>query len=71
MKTQSILWHVILASIFTFGLIRGQDIESFQSTAGVIVALPNAFFESITGQFIEVMENKMNKEGFSLGTLRT
>lgn len=37
----------------------------------MIIALPNAFFDSITGQFIEAMESKMNKEEFSLGTLRT
>ena len=49
----------------------GHEIETLQSTAGVIIALPNAFFDSITGQFIEAMESKMNKEGFSLGTLRT
>ena len=49
----------------------GQEIESMQSTAGVIIAVPNAFFESITGQLIEAMESRMNKEGFSLGTLRT
>lgn len=49
----------------------GHQIETLQSTAGVIIALPNAFFDSITGQFIEAMESKMNKEEFSLGTLRT
>jgi hypothetical protein len=39
----------------------GHEIETLQSTAGVIIALPNAFFDSITGQFIEAMESKMNK----------
>ena len=36
----------------------------------MIVALPNAFFDSMTGQLIEALENRMLKDGFSLGTLR-
>ncbi len=51
--------------------ISGHSIESVESTAGVIIALPNAFFDSLTGQLIDAMESKMNKDGFSLGTLRS
>jgi hypothetical protein len=50
---------------------RTNEAESLSSSAGVIIAFPNAFFDSITGQLIEAMEHRMNKDGFSLGTLKT
>ncbi len=44
--------------------------EFIKSTAGVIVALPNTFFDTFTVQLIDSLENRMLTNGFSLGTFR-
>jgi hypothetical protein len=44
--------------------------EFIKSTAGVIVALPNNFFDSFTVQLINSLEARMLSDGFNLGSLR-
>lgn len=44
--------------------------EFIKSTAGVIVALPNNFFDSFTVQLIDSLEARMLSDGFNLGSLR-
>ena len=56
-----------LAVLHTNGHIEQEFIKS---TAGVIVALPNNFFDSFTVQLIDSLESRMLSNGFNLGSLR-
>ena len=67
----SIGYLIILIAHLAVSLANGHIEQEFiKSTAGVIVALPNTFFDTFTVQLIDSLENRMLSNGFSLGTFR-
>ena len=59
-----------LITLLVPSLAHNIEQEFIKSRAGVIIALPNTFFDTFTVQLIDSLESRMLSTGFSLGSFR-
>lgn len=69
-KTLIAYFIILFTHLAVFPTNGHLEQEFIKSTAGVIVALPNNFFDSFTLQLIDSLEARMLSNGFNLGSLR-